>query len=281
MSRADQRVDVGEVRLHVVTEGEGPPVLLLHGFPEHWYSWRHQMNALGAAGFQSIAPDLRGYDLSDKPRGVDAYRLERLETDVLGLLDALGHQSAHVVGHDWGGALAFSFAAHHPERVEKLVVMNAPHPRAMVRGLSRPSQLLRSWYMFFFQLPWLPERRVLAPGFIRQAMRGMAVHKERFPDAELAKFEEAIARPGAATAALNWYRAAFRNLRGPPLPRITRPTLVLWGEQDRALGPELLEGMDRYFTDLRIERIPDASHWVQQDAPEKVNRALLAFLRET
>ena len=280
MARSEQFVDVGEVRLHVVTQGAGKPVLLLHGFPECWYSWRHQMEALERAGYCAIAPDLRGYNTSDKPRGVRAYRLERLEADLLGLLAALGHSRAHLVGHDWGGVLAFSFAAHHPERVEKLVVMNAPHPAAMARGLLRPSQLLRSWYIFFFQLPLLPERQVLEPHFMRRLLRGMAVDKSRFADSDIAVFERALAQPGAATAALNWYRAAFRDLRSSlrPLPRIDAPTMVLWGEQDQALGTELLDGLDQRVPDVRILRIAEASHWVQQDAPEKVNRALLDFL---
>jgi epoxide hydrolase 4 len=279
-ARSDRLVDTGEVRLHVVTQGEGPPVLLLHGFPEFWYSWRHQMEALAQAGFCAIAPDLRGYNQSDKPRGVGAYRLERLEADIAGLLRALGHSRAHLVGHDWGGVLAFSFAAHQPRLVEKLAVLNAPHPNAMARALLRPAQLRRSWYLFFFQLPGLPERQILDPRFMRRALRGWAVNKARFPDSDIARFEQALAQPGAATAAVNWYRAAFRsplaNLK--KLPRIEAPTLLIWGEQDRALGPELLDGLDARIANLRIERIAQASHWVQQDAPEEVNRLLLEFL---
>lgn len=279
MERTERRVDVGELSLNVATEGDGPPVLLLHGFPEFWYSWRHQMSALAEAGYQAIAPDLRGFNKSDKPRGVRSYRTDHLERDLLGLLRALGHEKAHVVGHDWGGALAWSFAARHPERVEKLVVMNAPHPERMLRALLTWRQLKKSWYMFFFQLPLLPERATRDPHFMRRAFRGMAVHKTRFPDSDLVKFEEAYAMPGAATAALNWYRAAFRHPRvSASLPRIQAPTLLIWGQQDRALGNELTEGLGRYVRDLTVHPIADASHWVQQDAPDEVNRALLGFL---
>ena len=278
--RTERRVDCGEVTLHVATQGEGPPVLLLHGFPEFWFSWRHQMDALAAAGFQAIAPDLRGYNLSDKPRGVAAYRAPALEGDLLGLLRALGHTRAHVVGHDWGGALAWSFAAHHPEAVDHLAVLNAPHPDRMLRAFFTWAQLRRSWYMFFFQLPLLPERMTRDPSFMRRAFRGWAVNKARFPDADIARFEAAYAQPGAATAAVNWYRAMLRHpLDMLRLPRIDRPTLLLWGEQDRALGAELTEGLEAHVSDLRVQRIPNASHWVQQDAPDEVNAALLEFLK--
>lgn len=279
MERVERRIDCGEVALNVVTEGEGPPVLLLHGYPEFWYSWRHQLTALADAGYQAIAPDLRGFNKSDKPRGVSSYRLDVLERDLLGLLRALGHEKAHVVGHDWGGVLAWTFAARHPERVRKLAVLNAPHPDRFLRALLTPKQLKKSWYMFFFQLPLLPERATRDPRFMVRAFRGMAVHKSRFSDADLARYEEAYAMPGAATAALNWYRAAFRRPGGlRPMPRIEAPTLLIWGERDHALGNELTEGLERYVRDLQVHRIPDASHWVQQDAPDEVSRALLDFL---
>ncbi|MBS2027415.1 MAG: alpha/beta hydrolase [Deltaproteobacteria bacterium] len=280
MAPTERLIDVGEVRLNVAIQGEGKPVLLLHGFPEFWYSWRHQMDALASAGFCAIAPDLRGYNKSDKPRDVSAYRLDRIEQDVVGLLKALGHEKAHVVGHDWGGALAWTFGARHGEHVDKLVVMNAPPPGRMLRAFRTRKQLAKSWYMFFFQLPFLPERATRDPNFMRRALRGMAVNKVRFSDADIARFEEAYAQPGAATGALNWYRAAFRypkvNLKLPPAER---PTMLIWGERDTALGLELLEGLEPFARDLRIERIPNASHWVQQDAPEEVNKLLLQFLR--
>ena len=271
------RVDVGEVTLHVVIEGSGPPVVLLHGFPELWYSWRHQIEALAAAGFTAIAPDMRGYNLSDKPRGVAAYHVSHLARDVAGLIRALGHQRAHLVGHDWGGAVAFMVAGWHPDVVHRLVVMNCPHPAIMFRRIWRPRQLRRSWYMFFFQLPWLPERWVTTDAFMAQALRGMAANPEAFSDEDLAVFVESIRRPGAATGAINYYRAAMRRptFRAPP---IAAPTLLIWGDRDRALGQELIAGTERIAPRLEVRHIPDASHWVQQDRPLDVNAILLPYL---
>jgi pimeloyl-ACP methyl ester carboxylesterase len=269
---------VGEIELHVVSRGEGPPVVFLHGFPEFWYSWRHQIEALSAAGFQAIAPDLRGYNLSDKPTGVGAYRTKHLVGDVAGLIRAMGHEKAHVVSHDWGGAVAWHFAEAYPEMVEKLVVLNCPHPALMARRIWIPPQLFRSWYMFFFQLPSLPESRITKPAFVKQAFRGWATNPDAFSDEDLARYHEAICQPGAATAAINYYRAAMRR----PTFRwktIDAPTMVIWGDQDKALGTELLRGTERIAPNLRVEHIPDASHWVQHDRPERVNELLLTFLK--
>jgi pimeloyl-ACP methyl ester carboxylesterase len=266
--------------LHVVEEGpkDGTPVVLLHGFPEFWYSWRHQLPALAAAGFRAIAPDLRGYNLSDKPKGLRNYTTEQLVGDVVGLIRACGHERAHVVGHDWGGALAYQFAARHPEMMRRLVIMNAPHPRLLLRRLRRSfTQLRRSWYMFFFQLPKLPERMILRDDFMPRVLRGMATHKESFDDDVLARFTEAIRQPGAATATINYYRAAMRRpSRGSSM--IDCPTLVLWGDRDHALGVELLEGLDTFVPHLEVRHVPDASHWIQNDCPEIVNRELISFL---
>ena len=274
---AGEMVDVGQVRLHVVREGSGPPVVLLHGFPEYWYSWRHQIKALAEAGYEAIAPDLRGYNLSDKPLGVKAYRKEQLCGDVDGLIRALGHDRAVVVGHDWGGVVAWHTAELHPERVSRLVVMNCPHPAIMAKRIWLPRQLRRSWYVFLFQLPRIPEKRVLSRDFVKAAFRGWAVNKDAFPDEVLDRFREALQQPGAATAAINYYRAALRRPSFHARP-IDCPTLLIWGDQDRALGPELIPGTERIAPDLRVEHIPDSSHWVQQDAPEEVNRLLLDFL---
>ncbi|MFN7972241.1 MAG: alpha/beta hydrolase [Acidobacteriota bacterium] len=279
-SRREEMVPVEpDVRLHVVIEGSGPPVVLLHGFPELWYSWRHQMPALASAGFTAIAPDLRGYNTSDKPRGVARYKAERLAEDVAALCRALGHERAVIVGHDWGGAVAWTLAMTHPTLVERLVVMNCPHPAIMARRVLRPAQLRRSWYMFFFQIPFLPERWVCSRDFIRRALRGTSANPAAFGDDDLARFYEAIAVPGAARAAIDYYRAAFRRLPLRPTT-IACPVLLVWGDRDRFLGQELIQGTERLAPMLRVHHVPDASHWVQQDRPEEVNRVLLAFLRE-
>jgi epoxide hydrolase 4 len=279
---------VNGIRLHWVEQGEGPLVLLLHGFPEFWYAWRHQVPALAAAGFRAVAPDLRGYNLSDKPRGVRAYRIEALVGDLEGLIALLGAEQgdarAHVVGHDWGGAFAWYAPLFLPERLLSLSLLNAPHPLAFRRELrSSPAQRKKSSYVFFFQIPWLPERRIRAGDYalLAKMLRRDPVTPGAFTDEDVRLYKEALARPGALTAAVNWYRAALRHpprVRGRTWPEGLK-TLVVWGERDRYLGPGLLEGLDRWVPDLTIERIPDASHWVQADAPARVNEALIRFLK--
>lgn len=273
----ERRIQVGKIALNVAELGSGPPVVLLHGFPEFWYSWRAQMVALANAGYRAIAPDLRGYNRSDKPTAILDYTMTELTGDVLGLLDALGLPAVDLVTHDWGGAVGWYFAAHHGNRLRSFTVCNSPHPTIFRKLLATPRQLMRSWYMFVFQLPGLPERFLLQRNFARDTFVSWAVHKERFPESDLAKYTEAYAQPGAPRGMLNYYRAGLRH-REPIRGNIRVPTLVIWGEQDRALGLECLDGLDRYVEKLEIVKIPDASHWVQQDTPDEVNRALLGFL---
>jgi pimeloyl-ACP methyl ester carboxylesterase len=283
---AHREAVVNGVRLHYVEAGAGPLVVLLHGFPELWYSWRHQLPALAEAGFRALAPDLRGFNLSDKPGGVAAYRLEALTGDVAALVRHAGERRAAVVGHDWGGVIAWHLPLHHPDVVEKLIVLNAPHPAAYRRELGRGlGQLLRSWYVLFFQLPVLPEALLAVAGdfLLGRMLRRQPVHPEAFTEADVACYRQALARPGARTAALNYYRAAFRRLfrRAAEYERpLDVPTLVLWGEHDRFLSPRLVEGLERWVPRLRVERFADASHWVQNDVPQSVNRALIDFLRQ-
>jgi pimeloyl-ACP methyl ester carboxylesterase len=274
---------VNGVRLHYVEAGAGPLVVLLHGFPEFWYSWRRQIGPLAAAGFRVWAPDLRGYNLSAKPPGLAAYRPEVLAADVAALIEHAGEQSAHIIGHDWGGVLAWLLPVYHPDRVRKRVILNAPHPAALRRELRRGvGQLLRSWYVFFFQLPLLPEWVMRAGDFflLRRMLRRQPVRPGAFTDADMAAYRAALARPGALTAALNWYRAGFRRGRRPEEERpCPTPTLVLWGERDSYLSARLTEGLERWAPNVRVERRPDASHWVQNDAPEWVNERVVEFLR--
>jgi pimeloyl-ACP methyl ester carboxylesterase len=272
-----RHVACGEVTLHVAEQGSGPAVVLLHGFPEHWYSWRHQMAALADAGYRALAVDLRGFNLSDKPHGIANYRMDTVARDIVGLLDALSIAQADIVAHDWGGTVGWYLASRHASRVRSHISLNSPHPTRFLKLLVSSRQLFRSWYMFVFQVPWLPERLMAQPGFATRALRGMAVHKDRFPDEELAHFDRAINQPGAATCMLNYYRAGLRY-PDPIKGKVHVPTQVIWGEQDEALGVECLDGLERYVDDLRIHRIADASHWVQQDTPDEVNRVLLQFL---
>lgn len=274
------------LRFHYVECGpaSGPPVLLLHGFPEFWFSYRVQLQILGAAGYRAIAPDLRGYNLSDKPSGVHSYTTQLLTADVAAIVRALGYERVTLVGHDWGGAIAWLTAAQPATRdvVERLVVLNAPHPASFLGKLSL-AQLKKSWYMFFFQLPLLPEHWIKRDGFalMRRILRGSAHVRSAFPDAVIDRYVEALAQPGALTAAINYYRAMLRQdprrLKTSVEP-IRVPTLLIWGERDTALGKELTYGLEPLVPDLRIEYIPDAAHWVQQEQPEQVNALLLAFL---
>jgi epoxide hydrolase 4 len=279
-------VTVNGVRLHVVEAGVGPLVVLLHGFPGFWYCWRRQVPALAGAGFRALAPDLRGYNLSARPHGVAAYAVERLAADVAGLVRSAGVESAAVVGHDWGGVIAWHTAMLYPELVRRLVVLNAPHPATFPRELRKPDQLRRSWYAFFFQLPWLPEallRRRRAAALAR-LFRTDPARPGAFTDEDIERYREAFLRPGAATAAINYYRAAGRRLflRPPPKYRVIDiPTLLIWGERDRHLGVGCTQGLEPWVPRLRVERLPEASHWVMADEPEQVNRLLVEFLRES
>jgi epoxide hydrolase 4 len=276
--------DLGDVRLHYVEAGEGPLVLLLHGFPQFWYQWRHQIPALVGAGFRVVAPDMRGYNLSDKPLGVRAYRVELLARDVERLIVACGGEAADVVGHDWGAIVAWTAAMRHPERVEKLAILNVPHPARFPDGLLSPMQLLRSSYAFFFQIPRLPEEVIRAGDFalLRSVLRGDPVRPGTFSEEDVQRYVEAISRPGALTATINYYRSLLRNPRETRalLKRIEAPVLVIWGERDRFLSRRLSEPPHLWVPDLLgVKRLPDASHWVAEDRPLEVNTLLLDFLR--
>jgi len=275
---------VNGVRLHYVEAGTGPLVVLLHGFPEFWYSWRHQIPALAAAGHRVIAPDLRGYNLSDKPRDVAAYRIDTLAEDVAALIRHAGEERADVVGHDWGGAVAWFLPLLRPEVVRKLAILNSPHPARFVKALRTLRQLGRSWYMFLFQLPWLPEKLLAYDDFapIGQALRRFSARPDCFSDEEIRRYQEAAGRPGAATGSINYYRAAMRYGARAFIGerrRVACPTLLIWGAADQALGIELTQGLERWVDDLRVELIPEASHWVQNEAPARVNELLVDFLR--
>jgi epoxide hydrolase 4 len=270
------------IRMHYVTQGSGPLIVLLHGFPEFWYSWRYQIPFLAEHGYTVVAPDLRGYNDTDKPR--TGYDVATLTRDIAGLIHGLGQEKAIIVGHDWGGVLAWVFAARYPQMTERLIVMNAPHPQAMRREMRTLKQLRKSWYVFFFQIPWLPEYVLLRKhaNEVGRMLRGAAVQKAAFPREITAKFQQAMSKPGAMKAALNYYRQLFRlrplYARGSKT-RIGAPTLLIWGVQDIALGIELTNGLEQWVDNIKIERIPDSGHWVQQEQPEKVNRLMLDFLQ--
>lgn len=259
--------------------------LCLHGFPELGFSWRHQLPVLADLGYRAWAPDLRGYGATrPRPRRRRDYRTPLLIDDVAALIDAADPSETVLIGHDWGAALAWSFAIQQVRPLDRLIIMNVPHPARFERGLRSLRQLRKSWYILFFQLPWLPE---FALGrndarVVGQAFSQMAVHPERFDDEVLGVYRRAASQPGALRAMVNWYRGALLSSRAMRprggYPTIETPTLMVWGEQDTALGRELAEGTDEYVADLTVRFIADASHWVQQDQPDVVNEMLGAFL---
>ena len=268
------------VRLHCAEAGGGkgrPLVVLLHGFPAYWWCWREQMRALADAGLHVVAPDLRGYNLSDKPPRVADYRLEKLGRDVAKLIEGLGRERAVVVGHDWGGGVAWHVAMAHPERVERLAILNAPHPTRFLEGMRRPEQMRKSSYIFFFQIPWLPERFLLAKD-CRFLRRSYAV--ERFTQVEIERYVEAFEREGVAKSTLAYYRAAMRaavTKKVPPMRPIEAPVLVLWGADDKYLGREMAMPEARWAPNARLEMIEGAGHWIMRDATAKVNELLVEY----
>ncbi len=274
-----RRINVGDVHLHIAEAGpaDGPLVVFLHGFPEFWWSWRHQLDAFAAAGFRAVAPDLRGYHLSDKPAGVRAYEVEALAGDVAGLIRALGRTEATIVGHDWGAVVAWTFAMLHGAMTTRLAILNVPHPLAMLRGMRTGRQLRKSWYIFFFQLPRLPEWAITRSdfAFIRHTFAGDGV-----PDADIARYVDALRQPGAVQSAVNYYRATIRRSvagRMAAITPITVPVLVIWGDRDRYLGSELADPPADLVPHARVVHLPEASHWVQTAAPAQVNALLLDF----
>ena len=274
--------DLDGVTLHYVESGKetGKPVLLLHGFPEFWYSWRYQIVALREAGYRVLAPDQRGYNTSSKPPRIRDYTIDQLVGDVLGLLDHLGLDRVHLVGHDWGGVVAWFAMMLHPERFDRLTIMNMPHPRRMEEGLRTLRQLRKSWYAGFFQIPFLPEKVVAANDYaaLRKMFREQ-VRNNPMTDEQIDPYIKAASVEGALRGMMNWYRAAGRESWKRYYRPIESPVLVIWGVHDTALGEELAEPPADLVSNYRLEKL-DASHWVQIDAPDAVNRLLLHFLAE-
>jgi pimeloyl-ACP methyl ester carboxylesterase len=270
--------------------GAGPRLALcLHGFPELNFSWRHQMPLLAQKGWRVWVPNQRGYGASSRPEGVRAYGLDHLTTDVAALIDAAAAESpveeVMLVAHDWGAIVAWAFAILKLRPLTKLVIMNVPHPKVAEREIRRWAQLKKSWYIFFFQLPWIPERALLAKDaeFVRGAFLNMAVDKSRFPKDVLDVYARAAQRPGAASAMVNWYRALVRHGNSVSLgdSRIETPTLMVWGEEDAALNINCTVGTEQWVPHLTLQRLPAVSHWVQQEAPERVNAILSDWLDQT
>ncbi|MDX5481233.1 MAG: alpha/beta hydrolase [Hymenobacteraceae bacterium] len=256
-------------------------MLFLHGFPEYWYGWRKQLDFFAAQGYHVVAPDQRGYNLSSKPQEVEEYTLEKLAGDIVWLIDRLGKEKVVLVGHDWGGVVAWVLGMHFPELLHKLIILNIPHPSVMLENLKRnPRQMLRSWYAAVFQIPFLPEKaagafdyRVLAQSLTRTAKPGT------FSEEELAAYKEAWQQPGALTGMINWYRA-FKHSRLNLDRNVEVPTLMIWGKQDVALGAEMAEPSIARCPSGKLVFLEDATHWLHHEQADRVNQEVLTFLRD-
>ena len=273
------------VRLHVVADGpdDGPLVILLHGFPELWYSWRKQIGPLAKAGFRVVAPDQRGYNVSSKPAKIADYAVSHLTSDVIALADQHGRDKFCLAGHDWGAAVAWATALQYPQRLRKLVILNVPHPAVFLRTVrSNPRQMLRSWYIAFFQIPRLPEWRFSSNNFSAGVKALVASSRPgTFTPEDLEQYRKAWSNPGTVTAMINWYRAFFRARA--PLPtdmQVHVPTCILWGRRDMFLLPEMAQESVQYCDSAELTYFPEATHWLHHEEPEAVNAALIQFFRE-
>lgn len=274
-------VRLREVTLNVASAGpkDGALTILLHGFPEFWFGWRHQIGALAREGLHVVAPDQRGYNLSSKPVDVAAYHLDHVADDVIALADSYGASTFDVVGHDWGGIVGWWLASRSPERVRRLAILNAPHPDVLASYARRhPAQALRVFYFGAFQVPWLPEAGLRAANFLamRQALR-LTSRAGTFSPADLDCYRDAWAQPGALTGMLSWYRA-LQLKRRSELGPIRSPTLIVWGKKDPALSPHLATESLSLCTQGRIEWVPGATHWLHHEEPDRVSAALASFL---
>lgn len=281
----DTYIETNGIKLHVVEAGPetGELVLLLHGFPEYWYGWRNQISCLAEAGYRVWVPDQRGYNLSDKPAKVKDYQTDELVADVVGLIRASGKERVVLVGHDWGGIVAWQVARSHPELLHRLIILNAPHQAAISKVILRnPGQLIRSAYAGFFQLRGLPEKMLslsdwrLAKGMLQGTSR-----EGTFADEDLVRYQEAWSQPGAMRSMLNWYRAALRKPADshPPL-RVQVPTLIIWGAKDQFLSRQLGWESGKYCDAGRLVFLEEATHWLHLEEPERVNQLMAEFLRE-
>jgi pimeloyl-ACP methyl ester carboxylesterase len=263
------------IKLHTVLAGppEGEPVFLLHGFPEAWFGWEKQIEPLVNAGFRVIVPDQRGYNLSDKPIGVDQYQMKVLVDDILGLADKLGYEQFHLAGHDFGAMVGWSLALREPGRVKRLVIANVPHPAVFKSYLrSHPTQMLKSWYAFFFQIPGLSEKLVSTRDwkFMTSAM------PDYFSEGELNRYREAWRQPGAITGMINWYRATIGSSKSTrPSNTIQPPTLIIWGKKDPHLSHQMAPLSLEYCQDGKLVYFEDGTHWVQHDKASEVSQLLI------
>ena len=282
MDLRERFIETNGIKLHVMEAGpqDGPMILFLHGFPEFWYAWRKQINYFAEKGYLVVAPDQRGYNLSDKPQGIASYKIDELAKDIAGLVDAYGRKQIFLVGHDWGASVSWWVALKYPERIKKLVIMNVPHPKVMAKNMfTNQKQMEKSWYIFYFQLPGAVEKFASANNY--QWPVGLLAATSRpgaFTPEELEKYREAFMQPGAFSAMVNWYRAAIQVPSVPPASfRITMPILVLWGVNDIAIIPEQADESMASCDQGRLVKFPDASHWLEHEEADQINPLIGEF----
>ncbi|WP_152549369.1 alpha/beta fold hydrolase [Geomicrobium sp. JCM 19038] len=279
-----QSITVNEINLNVASAGDldGKPIILLHGFPEFWYGWRKQIEPLAKAGYHVIIPDQRGYNESDKPTGRRAYQLDELRNDLVGLIKSIGKGKVTVIGHDWGGAVAWHLATTHPELIKRLITINIPHPAVFPKVLlTSPMQWLRSSYMAFFQLPEIPERFLEAGDFsyMSEALK-MSSNPGTFTESDLEVYEASWRQPGAMTAMLNWYRGMPQSIKSMDLVvEVTVPTKMIWGVGDHFLSTKLAKESQSLLRNGEGVFIGGATHWVHLEQPELVNQHILSFIK--
>lgn len=278
-------IETNDITLHVATAGpeDGELVILLHGFPDFWYGWRKQMNALAEAGYRVVVPDQRGYNKSDKPKGKRVYIINELQQDVIGLIKYFKGKNAVIIGHDWGGAVGWHLTSTHPEFVQKFIAINIPHMGVFPKALLKtPSQLIRSLYMAFFQVPVLPEKILGSRNFknMAQVLEGSSKNGT-FKENDIREYKEAWNKPGSLTSMLNWYRALLMSMKHIKKDKIEVPVKIIWGENDRFLSKTLAEESLKFINAASVTWIKGATHWVNQEESETVNKEILRFLNES
>jgi epoxide hydrolase 4 len=284
MDLRERYIETNGIKLHVMEAGpeDGPMMLFLHGFPEFWYAWRKQLPFFVQKGYRVVAPDQRGYNLSDKPEGVAAYNIDELAKDIIGLLDAYGQKQVRLVGHDWGASVSWWLALKYAERISKMVILNVPHPKVMAKHLFTDSrQMPKSWYIFYFQLPGAVEHLAASTNydFVLELISSNAKPGAFTPE-DLGKYRQAFAQPGAFSAMVNWYRAMIQTKALPPKSfNVTVPLLFLWGEEDIAMIPEMADESMPYCTEGRLVKLPGVTHWIQHEEASRVNEAIETFMR--
>ena len=283
MDLRERFIETNGIKLHVMEAGpiDGPMIMFLHGFPEFWYAWRKQIGYFAEKGYLVVAPDQRGYNLSDKPKGIASYTSDELAKDAVGIIDAYGRDKIFLVGHDWGAAVSWWVALKYPDRIKKLVIMNVPHPIVMGKTLfSNQKQMEKSWYIFYFQIPGAVEKFASANNYqwpvnlLKETSRPGAFLPE-----DLEKYRAAFMQPHAFSSMVNWYRASLQTPSEKPASfRITMPILVLWGVNDVAIIPEQAEASMAFCDQGRLVKFEQASHWVQHEEADKVNALIEEFI---